>query len=196
MTDRNTKHRDTFQKYVISLGSILFPILLGLVVRFKSPIYAAKLERLGNRAGLFAAVLMVVIWGPDFVNEIRWEQLGLYSVFFILFFAGILSGLFTAKVFKLPPDSCRAVSLETGIQNCPLTLTIMTLSFPAVLREDRLDTCDIRNAECRASRADIGALLSIDAAKTAGSALLPVLTNAKGDRSRLLSILNFLSTAP
>ena len=74
-----------FKNIVISLGSILFPILLGLVVRFKSPIYAAKLERLGNRAGLFAAVLMVVIWGPDFVNEIRWEQLGLYSVFYSLF---------------------------------------------------------------------------------------------------------------
>ena len=74
-----------FKNIVISLGSILFPILLGLVVRFKSPIYAAKLERLGNRAGLFAAVLMVVIWGPDFVNEIRWEQLGLYSVFLFSF---------------------------------------------------------------------------------------------------------------
>ena len=70
-----------FKNIVISLGSILFPILLGLIVRFKSPIYAGKLERLGNRAGLFAAVLMVVIWGPDFVNEIRWEQIGLYSVF-------------------------------------------------------------------------------------------------------------------
>ena len=125
-----------FKNVIVSLGSILFPILLGLAVRFKSPIYAAKLERLGNRAGLFAAVLMVVIWGPDFVNEIRWEQVGLYSVFFILFFAGILSGLFTAKLFQLPPDSCRAVSLETGIQNCPLTLTIMTLSFPAALVEE------------------------------------------------------------
>lgn len=124
-----------FKNIVISLGSILFPILLGLMVRFRSPNHAEKLERLGNRAGLFAAVLMVVIWGPDFITEIRWEQIGLYSVFFLLFFAGILSGLLTAKLFKLPLDSSRAVSLETGIQNCPLTLTIMTLSFPAALVE-------------------------------------------------------------
>ena len=124
-----------FKNIIISLTSILVPILLGLAVRFRSPLRAAMLERLGNRAGLFAAVLMVVIWGPDFVAEIRWDQRALYSVFFGLFFAGILSGWITARLFKLPAASCRAVSLETGIQNCPLTLTIMTLSFPAALVE-------------------------------------------------------------
>ena len=124
-----------FKNIVISLSSILIPILLGLVVRYRSPVHAEKLERVGNRAGLFAAVFMVVIWGPDFVAEIRWEQAALYSVFFVLFFAGVFSGWFTAFLFKLPSASCRAVSLETGIQNCPLTLTIMTLSFPAELVE-------------------------------------------------------------
>ena len=125
-----------FKNIVISLASILVPILMGLFFRFRSPTLGVKLERLGNRAGLFAAVLMVFIWGPDFVSEIRWDQLGLYSVFFLLFFAGILSGLLTAKLFKLPEPACRAVSLETGIQNCPLTLTIMTLSFPVALVDE------------------------------------------------------------
>ena len=115
---------------------------------------------------------MVVIWGPDFVNEIRWEQIGLYSVFFVLFFAGILSGLFTAKVFKLPPDSCRAVSLETGIQNCPLTLTIMTLSFPAALVE-KIGWIPVTYGTLSVGLAGLTSalFLSVDAEKSTGSAL-------------------------
>lgn len=122
-----------FQNIVISLGSILVPITIGLVVRFRSPSYAVKLEKIGNYAGLIAALLMIAVWGPDFVAEIRWEQIGLYIVFVLLFFSGVLSGWLTGKAFQLPPEGSRALSLETGIQNCPLTLTIMTLSFPAAL---------------------------------------------------------------
>ena len=122
-----------FKNIIISLGGILTPIGFGLLIRFRYPALGERLERLGSRAGYLAALLMIVIWGPNFVAEIRWEQAPLYLSFVVMFFTGIGGGWLTGWIAQLPGTSRRAIALETGIQNCPLTLTIMTLSFPATL---------------------------------------------------------------
>lgn len=42
---------------------------------------------------------------------------------------GLLAGFLLAKLLRQSSATARTIALETGIQNIPLTLTVITLSF-------------------------------------------------------------------
>lgn len=53
-----------------------------------------------------------------------------YVAGFIFPTFGLLAGFLLAKLFRQSNTYARTIALETGIQNIPLTLTVITLSFP------------------------------------------------------------------
>lgn len=53
-----------------------------------------------------------------------------YIAGFIFPTFGLLTGFLLAKLFRQSNTNARTIALETGIQNIPLTLTVITLSFP------------------------------------------------------------------
>ena len=53
----------------------------------------------------------------------------IYMGAFILPFAGFIFGYIVALICRQDPVRCRTIALETGIQNFPLCMTLLTLTF-------------------------------------------------------------------
>ncbi len=123
---------------VSTLVGVLVPVALGMVVRSRSERWARRLERGGTVAG-FAMLALVI--GGSLARDA--EQLlaidpGVYVAATLLGPIGFVLGLLGARALGLASEQRRAVSLETGIQNAPLALGILLLSFDAPLQPELL----------------------------------------------------------
>lgn len=68
--------------------------------------------------------------GPELLATI---PPSVYLVAVLMPMAGYAAGYGLARLFDLPPNSCRAVSMETGCQNVQLCTAILKLAFPPQL---------------------------------------------------------------
>ena len=117
---------------------LLVPTLLGMVLRKVNPNVGATIELIGSVLGVFVILFLVVSWVP------RNYQLLLstpWPVFFTaigLGLAGMLLGYWLARLLKQDRNRARTISLETGIQNGPLAVLIVTLTFKGELQQQVL----------------------------------------------------------
>ena len=114
---------------VVSLGSVLVPVTLGMVVRRINERAGAQVEKIGSAVGVFFIMFVVVTWIPR-----NWEFLlstapSTYTAAILLGVCGILLGFVFARTLRMSPPDARTIALETGIQNGPLALAIIALSF-------------------------------------------------------------------
>lgn len=75
-------------------------------------------------------ILTGAMLGPDLLSTI---PPSVYVVAVLMPACGYAAGYGLAVFFSLPPNSCRAVSLETGCQNVQLCTAILKLAFPPQL---------------------------------------------------------------
>lgn len=75
-------------------------------------------------------ILTGVMLGPALLSTI---PASVYMVAVLMPLCGYAAGYGLAVLFHLPPNSCRAVSLETGCQNVQLCTAILKLAFPPQL---------------------------------------------------------------
>jgi bile acid transporter len=115
---------------IVTLLILLVPVALAMVVRRYSPNVGAVMELMGGFFGLFFIVFLVVTWVPRnwvLLVGTAWQ---VYAVAICLGLFGISVSYLIAKAIKLHPMNARTVGLETGIQNGPLAIAIVLLSFP------------------------------------------------------------------
>ena len=119
-----------YASIVTTLLAVILPVAAGVWLRARNPGLAARAERVGSVCGW--GVLGLVIVG----SVIRDHALLLaitpttYLAAAALGPLGFALGLAGARLLRLAPPQRRAVCLETGIQNAPLAIAIVTLSFP------------------------------------------------------------------
>ena len=65
-----------------------------------------------------------------FMYKASWK---IYVGSFFLPFVGFIFGYVVAVIFRMDQKRARTVALETGIQNFPLCMTLISLSFPREL---------------------------------------------------------------
>ena len=117
---------------------LLVPTVLGMFLRKFNPNIGATIELLGSMLGIAVILFLVVSWVP------RNYQLLLStpgSVFFAavgLGLFGMLLGYWLARLLKQDNNRSRTISLETGIQNGPLAVLIVTLTFKGELQQQVL----------------------------------------------------------
>jgi len=119
-----------FANIVTSLLIAIVPAALGVFIRSKSERIAKKVERIGTAVGalfLLAALALGVIQNPDLFVPSKYPRAWLSAAFFQPI--GCLLGYCLARLARLPHPECRAICLETGIQNFVLALAIIALSF-------------------------------------------------------------------
>jgi len=108
---------------------VIFPILLGMTIRAKKTAFAIKMEKPVRIASavLFVVVLLGVIVSErsNIVGYI--QQAGLIAVALNVITMSI--GLLTSKLMKLPTAQGVSISIETGIQNGTLAITIATINL-------------------------------------------------------------------
>ena len=114
---------------IVTLVLLLIPVVGGMLIRKYSPNIGAILELLGGFFGLFFIVFLIFTWVPRnwaLLTSTPWQT---YTVAIGLGLFGIMIAYVLAKLLRLHPMNARTIALETGIQNGPLAIAIVLLSF-------------------------------------------------------------------
>lgn len=127
-----------YSNIVTTLVAVLIPVGLGMLLRSIRPGWASRAERAGSFAGIAVLILVVV---SSVVRD--GEQLFSYTASEIVAATllgpiGFLFGYIGARLLGVPLRQRRTIALETGIQNAPLAIGIVILSFPGVIAEEAL----------------------------------------------------------
>ena len=114
---------------VVTLVLLLVPVVAGMWIRKKSANVGAVLELLGGFVGLFFIVFLIATWVPrnwGLLSTTPWQT---FAVAIGMGLVGILIAYLIARAIRLHPMNARTIALETGIQNGPLGIAIVLLSF-------------------------------------------------------------------
>jgi solute carrier family 10 (sodium/bile acid cotransporter), member 2 len=117
---------------------LLVPTVIGMILRKVNPNIGATMELIGSTLGIVVILFLVVSWVPR-------NYLLLLSTPWPVFFAamglgliGMLLGYWLSRLLKQDNNRSRTISLETGIQNGPLAVLIVTLTFKGEMQQQVL----------------------------------------------------------
>jgi len=125
-------------KIFSALFVILIPVWLGVLLRKYSLTWARRAEVSGSVAGL---LLVILIAGSSILREgdaMLMIDSSVYLAAVLLGPIGFLLGYLCARFLRLESPQRRAVSLETGLQNIPLAMAIILISFPNEIQHEVL----------------------------------------------------------
>ncbi len=125
----NSEFQIPITNIVVTLAVLLIPVVLGMLIRRYSANIGAVLELMGGFFGLFFIVFLVATWVPRnwaLLTSTAWQT---YVVAIGLGLFGIAIAYGISRVIRLHPANARTIALETGIQNGPLAIAIILLTF-------------------------------------------------------------------
>ncbi|MCP1726545.1 BASS family bile acid:Na+ symporter [Natronospira proteinivora] len=108
---------------------LLIPTLIGMWVRKKNPNFGAVTELIGGLLGVIVIIFLLVTWIPRNWDLLLETSFSVYGAAIFLGLCGFIIGYFFSRTFRLDRRKARTVSLETGIQNGPLAILIVALTF-------------------------------------------------------------------
>jgi BASS family bile acid:Na+ symporter len=114
---------------VVTLATLLIPVVAGMILRRYSANVGAVMELLGGFFGLFFIVFLMATWVPRnwaLLTSTPWQT---YVVAIGLGLFGIAIAYAIARAIRMHPSNARTIGLETGIQNGPLAIAIVLLTF-------------------------------------------------------------------
>ena len=117
-----------YTSMVAVLFIIVVPVALGIYTRAKSVQNAIYGARVGSIAG-FVVVLVAIVYGSITQAHIFASDGSIWAVSILLGLCGFGFGFGVATASGMSSKIARTVALETGIQNGPLAIGIIQLSF-------------------------------------------------------------------
>jgi bile acid transporter len=114
---------------VVTLAILLIPVIFGMLLRRYSANIGAILELMGGLMGVFFIIFLMATWVPRnwiLLTSTPWQ---VFAVAIALGLVGITVAYFIARALRLHPANARTIGLETGIQNGPLAIAIITVTF-------------------------------------------------------------------
>jgi BASS family bile acid:Na+ symporter len=117
---------------------LLVPTVLGMVLRKLNPNIGATIELLGGFMGIVVIVFLVATWVPrnhQLLAETPWQ---VYFAAIGLGLIGMALGYALARLLRQDNNRSRTIALETGIQNGPLAVLIVTLSIATTIQQEVL----------------------------------------------------------
>lgn len=127
-----------YQNITVTLALMLVPLALGMVLRSRAPRAAARAERLGSLSGLGVLLLLVVAGLVRSSGFLAQTTPAMVAAAFGLAALGFGLGYLGAAALRVAEPGRRAIAFETGIQNSPLALGIIVVSFPPALQDRML----------------------------------------------------------
>lgn len=119
-----------YANIVSTLVIVLLPVSIGLFIRKRSLKAALRVEKTGSIFGVLVILFLLGTWIPKNSHFLFETSLSVYLGALGLSVIGFGLGYVVSVLVKLSPKQARTVSLETGIQNTPLTFAIILSSFP------------------------------------------------------------------
>jgi len=117
---------------------LLVPTVLGMVLRKINPNIGATIELIGGFMGIMVILFLVVTWIPrnhQLLAETPWP---VYFAVIGLGLIGMALGYALARLLRQDNNRSRTIALETGIQNGPLAVLIITLSISGEIQQQML----------------------------------------------------------
>ena len=109
---------------------VIIPLIVGMVIRGKWQAVAEKVTPFFSALGIISLVVLIIVGVLSNLHAFAdTERYGVkfYTTIFSLTMLGMLFGIFFAKLFRIENFQVRAISLETGIRNSTLAMTIALL---------------------------------------------------------------------
>lgn len=117
---------------------LLVPTILGMLLRKWNANIGAVVELVGGLLGILVILFLIVTWVPRNHQLLATTPAAVYAAAIGLGLIGMFLGYWLARLLGQDPNRSRTVSLETGIQNGPLAVLIVTLTFTGTLQQEIL----------------------------------------------------------
>jgi BASS family bile acid:Na+ symporter len=127
-----------YSKIFLTLIAILVPVGMGILVRNRSRLWARRVEKGGTAAGMLLIVLVIASTLLREADAMLQVAPKVYLAGILLGPIGFILGYLSARTLGLATPQRRALSLETGVQNVPLGLAIILISFPLEIQSEIL----------------------------------------------------------
>lgn len=131
--------------YVIPAGNVaqvlvvlLVPTVLGMGLRKLNANVGATIELIGSLLGVVVIVFLVASWVPRNYGMLLDTGLPVYVATIGIGLTGMLLGYWLARALRQDRNRARTISLETGIQNGPLAVLVITLTFTGTQQQEVL----------------------------------------------------------
>jgi len=131
--------------YVIPPGNVaqvlfvlLVPTVIGMVLRKLNPNIGATIELLGSLLGVAVILFLIISWVPRNYQMLLDTPPAVFAAAIGIGLTGMLLGYWLARALGQDPNRARTISLETGIQNGPLAVLIVTLTFTGTMQQEIL----------------------------------------------------------
>ncbi len=117
---------------------LLVPTLIGMVLRKLNPNIGATIELVGSFMGIVVILFLMASWIPRNWPLLLATGLPVYVATIGIGAMGMLFGYWMARGLGQDRNRARTISLETGIQNGPLAVLVITLSFSGAMQQEAL----------------------------------------------------------
>lgn len=117
---------------------LIVPTLLGIVLRKWNPNVGATIELLGGALGVFVILFLIVTWVPRNHMLLATTPWPVYFASIGLGVVGMALGFGLSRLLRQDARRARTIALETGIQNGPLAVLIVVLSFKGDMQQQVL----------------------------------------------------------
>lgn len=127
-----------YGQMALSLVLVLVPVSLGMLIRHRNAVLARRVEKVGSLSGVAVLALLIASGLYHNMHLLTESTVEMFAASIGLGVTGMTLGFVAARLLGLGQAQCRAVALETGIQNSPLAFGIIILSFPEELHFEML----------------------------------------------------------
>jgi bile acid transporter len=117
---------------------LLVPTLLGLALRKWNANVGAVVEMVGGLLGVLVILFLVVSWVPRNWQLLLSTGFPVYAASIGLGLAGFSLGYALSRTLRQDKRRSRTIALETGIQNGPLAVLIVLLTFAGTQQQEVL----------------------------------------------------------
>jgi len=117
---------------------LLVPTMIGMALRKFNPNIGATIELIGSFMGIVVIVFLLVTWVPRNHELLAITPWSVYFAAIGLGLIGMALGFLLARLLRQDRNRSRTIALETGIQNGPLAVLIVTLSFSGAMQQEVL----------------------------------------------------------
>jgi len=127
-----------YANIAVTVALVTVPALIGFWVRGRNVVWAAWLEWVGSVVGIVVILALIAnffIENTDMVLATPWTEI---VATLLLSVIGFGAGYAASRALGLTLAHAKTVALETGIQNAPLTITVIGLGFAAGTMQDQM----------------------------------------------------------
>lgn len=121
---------------ISGLVVMLIPVLIGMSVRKRNANVGAVFELVGGILGVVIILALIALWVPRNAGLLATTPWQVYFAAIGIGAIGFVFGFATSYFSGLGFRRAATISLETGVQNGPLALSIILLSFSGALADE------------------------------------------------------------